>query len=300
MTDHEPKPTEYRATRTRLGDLEIRRSLPTRGRRTVGPWCFVDRFGPLSFTSERPMDVWAHPHIGIQTVSWLVAGEIVHRDSLGNESLMRAGGVHVMTSGDGIAHVEQTPTANSGELDGVQLWTALPSSHRNGPPQFQHINEAPALMLRGGIARVFSGTMDACASAARHYSDIIGADVTVHPGKTAEVPLSREREHAILVLGGDAELDGRPLMADRLYHLAPGRTDASLQSFRGARLLLLGGRPFEEAILMWWNFVARTREEIAAARTAWQERSLGDIPGYEGPRIEAPELLRLAEPTPLS
>ncbi len=133
----------FPARETSLGTLKILRALPVRQKRLVGAWCFLDRFGPLSFNDAKPMDVAPHPHIGLQTVSWLLQGEIVHHDSLGSEALLRPGGVNVMTSGGGIAHAEETPAKNSGLLNGVQLWIALPEANRNGEASFQHINEVP-------------------------------------------------------------------------------------------------------------------------------------------------------------
>ncbi|MFP5245754.1 MAG: pirin family protein, partial [Thermoanaerobaculia bacterium] len=133
----------YRSHRTSLGTLPIWRALPVRERRLIGPWCFLDRYGPLSFTDEKPMDVAPHPHIGLQTVSWLFDGEVLHHDTLGMEGLVRPGGVNVMTSGRGIAHAEETPKGNSGSLNGVQLWIALPDAHRHTAPNFEHVAEVP-------------------------------------------------------------------------------------------------------------------------------------------------------------
>jgi hypothetical protein len=135
-----------------LGSLIVHRARPVRGRRMIGPWCFLDRFGPLTFTEGSAIDVAPHPHMGLQTVTWLLDGEIVHDDSLQNESVLRRGGVNVMTSGHAIAHAERTPTNNSGRLNGVQLWTALPDQHRDRTASFQHVREVPVLELRGGMA----------------------------------------------------------------------------------------------------------------------------------------------------
>jgi hypothetical protein len=146
---------EYENYEIALGALRISRALPVRGRRMIGPWCFLDRFGPLSFTEGMPMDVAPHPHMGLQTVTWLLEGEVVHDDSLGEEAVLRPGGVNVMTSGHAIAHAERTPTDNTGRLNGVQLWTALPDRDRHGAPSFQHVKLAPVLELSGGIVRVF-------------------------------------------------------------------------------------------------------------------------------------------------
>ncbi|MBP1635121.1 MAG: putative pirin-like protein [Acidobacteria bacterium] len=292
---------EYPARTVRLGDLPVLRALPVRDRRLIGPWCFLDRFGPLAFSAGTPMDVAPHPHIGLQTVTWLLEGEVVHDDSLLQEAVLRPGGVNVMTSGRAIAHSERTPHDNTGRLDGVQLWAALPEADRHGPPSFQHVGEVPSFEAPGGLARVFSGTIGPVASPARHYSELVGADLRVHAGRSFTVPLQPGHEHGVLLLGGDGALEGQSLEPGTLYYLGTQRPDVTVESRHGARILLVGGRPFGEAILMWWNFVARTPEEIREARDDWEaRRRFGDVPGYPGARIPAPELARLARPNPVS
>ena len=274
---------------THLGPLQIWRALPVRERRLIGPWCFLDRYGPLSFTGDKPMDVGPHPHIGIRTVSWLLEGEVLHRDSLGFEAMARPGAVNVMTSGSGITHAEETPPSNSGRLNGVQLWLALTGAQRNDAPSFVHVPEVPRHEYRGGFAEVFYPSPD------------IGADVRVHPRETLDLPLELTCEHALFMLAGDATLEGQPLDVNTLYYLGLNRGSVQLQTTAGARLLLLGGVPFPEPVLMWWNFVARTAEEIAAARTEWEEGSrFGTVGGYDGPRMHAPPLHRTAPPNPAS
>ncbi len=284
-----------------LGSLPILRALPVKGRRLIGPWCFLDRFGPLTFTDGSPMDVAPHPHIGLQTVSWLLDGEVLHDDSLGFESILRPGGVNVMTSGNAIAHAERTPRQNSGRLNGVQLWTALPDAHRRIAPSFDHIAEVPRIETRGGIVRVFSGRIEDAVSPAPHYSDLVGADLQVHAGTSLTIPLDPRFEHGLLMLSGDATLEDQPLAGRILYYLGTTRSDVTLHSASGARALLVGGLPFPETILMWWNFVARTPEEIETARADWEaHRRFGDVPAYQGPRLAAPDLLKLARPNPVS
>jgi hypothetical protein len=285
----------------RLGSLAISRALPVRDKRLVGPWCFLDRFGPLTFGEGKPMDVAPHPHIGLQTVSWLLDGEIVHDDSLGCESVLRPGGVNVMTSGGGIAHAEQTPRQNSGRLNGAQLWVALPDAERHRAPAFEHLAEVPVLERPGGRVQVFAGSCEGAGSAARHYSPILGADLHVFAGSALDLPLQPSFEHAVLILSGDCALDGQPLEPRVLYYLGSRRTTGAFSSREGARVLLIGGPPFGETILMWWNFVARTPEEIAEARADWEEhRRFGEVRAYDGPRLNAPELARLARPNPAS
>jgi quercetin 2,3-dioxygenase len=291
----------YAGRDIRLGDLEIARALPIRERKMVGPWCFFDRFGPVSFGEVSPMDIAPHPHIGLQTVTWLLEGEVRHNDSLGYEAVVTPGGVNVMTAGSGIAHAERTPVENSGRLSGVQLWAALPDAHRGIDAAFESIAQVPVLERSGGAIQLFSGSLEGATSPATHYSEILGADLTVRPGSPLTFDLRADYEHALMLLEGDGAFDGRPLQERRLFDLGAQRTSASLTSEGGCRVLLIGGPPFPEPILMWWNFVARTPEEIAEARTAWVERRhFGEVPAYPGPRLEAPDLGGLAQPNPMS
>lgn len=234
------------------------------------------------------MDVATHPHIGIQTVSWLLEGEVVHHDSIGCEGVVRPGGVNVMTSGRGIAHAEETPASNAGKLNGVQLWIALPDASRNIEPSFQHVPEVPVTNVGAGEVRVFTGSAFGVVSPARRFSELVGADISAHDETT--LPLDPAYEYGIFTLDGAG--------ANTLYYLPAGSSELELKK---QRVLLLGGRPFEEQVLMWWNFVARTCDEIAAAREDWQAgRRFGDVPEYRGPRLQAPALMRRAEPNPAS
>lgn len=275
-----------RNRQTKLGPMTIWRALPVREHRTIGPWCFLDRYGPISFTGDKPMDVAPHPHIGIRTVSWVVEGEVLHRDSLGFEAMARPGGVNVMTSGRGISHAEETPRENRGSLNGVQLWVALKDAERNAAPSFEHVPEVPRSEPKGAIVQTF------CRGA-----DILGTDVAVRD--EVELELDGTFEHGLFVLDGNPILEDQRLETNVLYYLEPGRGSLALKG--ASRVLLLGGPPFPETILMWWNFVARTPEEIATARQEWEEGSaFGVVRGYDGPRIEAPSLGRLAAPNPAS
>jgi len=291
----------YPGHEVRLGELTISRVLPVRDRRLVGPWCFLDRFGPLAFSGNKAIDVAPHPHIGLQTVTWLLEGEIVHDDSLGFEAVARPGTVNVMTAGEGVAHAEQTPKQNSGQLSGVQLWVALPDPVRNGAADFQHVTETPTVTLHGGMAQVFAGTLGGVVSAAIHHTPIAGADLRIHQGERLSFDVDASFEHAALLLEGDAESEGTPLAPHVLYYFGTGRTEVAFSSPKGARLLFIGGPPFPETILMWWNFVARTPEEIARARTDWEAGlRFGPVKGYDGASIPAPPLAKFARPNPVS
>ncbi len=284
-----------------LGHLTVTRVLPIRDRRMIGPWCFLDRFGPLSFAADKPMDVAPHPHTGLQTVTWLLEGEVLHDDSLGCEATARPGGVNVMTSGRGIAHAEQTPRQNSGRLNGAQLWVALPDEQRHVDPSFDGVDQVPVIESPGGLTQVFAGSLSGITSPGRHFSPLVGVDVQVHPGSEVAMDLERNFEHAVLVLDGECSIEGEPLRPRMLYYLGANRNSVAFQSRAGGRALLIGGPPFPERILMWWNFVARTPEEIAQFRDDWEHRRrFGEVPSYQGARLDAPELARLARPDAMS
>ena len=291
----------YQNRKTRLGELEISRALPIREHRLVGPWCFLDRFGPLTFTDSKPMNVLPHPHIGLQTVTWLLEGEVLHTDCINSEAVVRPGGVNIMTAGNGIAHAEMTPKDNSGRLDGIQLWTALPEKDRNIEPTFDSFQEVPKIDILGGIIHLFAGSFEKITSPGSYYSEILGMEIEIFSGKQVEIKINPKFEHAALVLSGDCILDGQDLEMQIMYYLGPNRHCVSLQSAHGSRVLLIGGVPFQEKILMWWNFVARTPEEIAEARADWEETDrFGIVRGDHQKRLSAPSLARFAQPNPAS
>jgi quercetin 2,3-dioxygenase len=283
---------------TDLLGLPIRRLLPRSQRRLVGPWCFLDSYGPLSFQSGKPMDVGPHPHIGLQTVSWLLDGEMVHNDSLGLTGPAIPGVLNLMTAGRGIAHAEETPAENVGRLRGLQLWVALPEARRETAPAFEQHSTLPVVELQGGRATLLMGQLDGVRSPARAFSPMVGADVSGESNRRLVLPLDRAFEHALVPLQGECRLDGQTLAVDTLYYLGCGRRELVLDSgLEPSRLLLLGGAPFGETILMWWNFVARTTEEIVAAREDWEAgRRFGAVTAYDGPRIEAPPFVARSVP----
>jgi hypothetical protein len=283
------------ALHTDLGGLPIRRLLPRSQRRMVGPWCFCDLYGPLAAA----MDVPPHPHTGLQTVSWLLEGAVRHDDSLGATALARPGRLNLMTAGRGIAHAERTPPGAAARLHGVQLWIALPDAHRHLAPAFEAHEAVPEAAFEGGSARVIIGALAGVSSPARAFSPVVGAELALRGGR-AELPLDRGFEHALLVLSGGAALDGRHLEADTLYYLGAGRATLCLEAEgAGARLLLLGGAPFREPVLMWWNFVARTGEELRGARADWEAgRRFGTVAADAGRRLAAPPFV--ARPVPRS
>jgi len=272
------------------GELTVRRALPRSARRMVGPWCFLDHYGPIAFGTEKPMAIGPHPHIGLQTVTWLLEGEVLHRDSLGNEQLIRPGQLNLMTAASGIAHAEETPTRNSGRLHGVQLWVALPDAHRRGAPSFHHYAELPVAALGGAQAVVFLGELDGTRSPATAYSRMVGADIVARNDGDVDLRLDPAFEYALYVIEGNVALGARLLDPSTLHYLGTGRHGVTLTARTGSHLTLLGGEPFGERILMWWNFVARAPGEIAEARNDWERGNrFGSVVSAEE-RIPAPPL----------
>ncbi|MFD0037190.1 pirin family protein [Streptomyces anulatus] len=278
--------------RVQLGEgTEVRRLLPNLGRRMVGAWAFVDHYGPDDIADEPGMQVPPHPHMGLQTVSWLHDGEVLHRDSLGSLQTVRPRELGLMTSGRAISHSEESPKEHARLLHGAQLWVALPEAHRSIEPHFQHHTDLPVVTAPGVTATVILGELDGAVSPGTSYTPIVGADVTLAGGAEARLPLDPDFEYAVLSMSGEAEVDGVRVLPGSMLYLGCGRTELPLRGVSDAGLMLLGGEPFEEELVMFWNFIARSGEEIAQARNDWEKGSrFGEVRGYDGARLSAPEL----------
>ncbi|HEV7206451.1 MAG TPA: pirin family protein [Jatrophihabitans sp.] len=293
LTDVAPRPVYevFAGKEVLLGESTmVRRLLPNLGRRLVGAWCFVDHYGPDDIASAPGMQVPPHPHIGLQTVSWLLDGEVHHRDSLGSDQLIRPGELGLMTAGHAITHAEQSPVPHPALLHGVQLWVALPSDALTTPAAWQHSAALPVIDARGGTVTVIMGDVDGARSPGHAHSPLVGADVAVQGA--LRLPLEPGFEHAVLVMSGSVTIDDEaPLGPGAMAYLGCGRPDLRLTSDLGARMLLLGGAPFEEHIVMWWNFVGRSNDDIVAARAEWMDGDrFGDVDGFDGYRLPAPDL----------
>ncbi|HEY6746162.1 MAG TPA: pirin family protein [Mycobacteriales bacterium] len=254
---------------SRVGAVPVRRALPRRNRRTVGPWCFADHMGPVQVTEEHGLDIGPHPHTGLHTVTWLIAGDVLHRDSLGTEQLIRPGQLNLMTAGRGVSHSEEAAGGYRGPLHGVQLWVAQPEQTRFGVPAFAHHAVLPQAELGSSTLTVLAGSFANVTSPARQDSPLVGVDAVVRPGVPVW-PLRPDFEHGLVMLSGEVAIDGRVVTSDRFAYLGLGRDELVLDVVEPARVLLLGGVPFGEPILMWWNFVARTKDEITGAYEQWR------------------------------
>lgn len=291
-----PAPPERLEARTAEigGGLTIRRALPNRHRRTVGAWCFLDHAGPMEFAAGGGMHVGPHPHIGLQTFTWMIEGEVVHRDSLGNEQVITPGQVNLMTAGAGIAHAEDSVPGRAGKLHAAQLWIALPEGQRRRPPAFRNYPHLPLIEAGGFSVRVLAGSAFGQTSPAEVYSPLVGLDVSATGPAALAVPLTPSFEHAALVLAGAVSVAGEALAPGTLLYFSPGRAELALRTEGAARVLLIGGTPFGEEILVWWNFVARTREEMAEATRDWNSgRRFGAVHGSPAPALVAPDVAGL-------
>ncbi|MFG2309274.1 pirin family protein [Streptomyces sp. NPDC048566] len=278
--------------RVKLGEAtEVRRLLPNLGRRMVGAWCFVDHYGPDDIADEPGMQVPPHPHMGLQTVSWLHEGEVLHRDSTGSLQTIRPRELGLMTSGRAISHSEESPRPHARLLHGAQLWVALPDSHRHTDPHFEHHGALPVVTAPGLRATLLLGSLDGATSPGTTYTPIVGADLALAGGADLALPLEPDFEYAVLAMSGQTHVDGVPMLPGSMLYLGCGRTELPLRAATDAGLMLLGGEPFEEELIMWWNFIGRTQEEIEQARSDWMKSSrFGEVRGYDGAPLTAPEL----------
>ena len=254
---------------TRSG-IDIQRTLPHRYIRTIGAWCFVDHFGPT--TQENAMSVAAHPHVGLQTVSWLFAGEVEHRDSLGSIQVIHPGEINLMTAGHGVAHSELSATSAQ-FMHGVQLWTVLPESARDGAAYFDHYNDLPVFSDSGLHIRLFVGELLGQKSPARIFTEMLGAEIDFADGSNINLNLREDFEYGVLLVDGDLAINGESLPLAHIFYQSSGATQLSFTSQHGAKIVLLGGIPFDEEIVMWWNFIGRTHEEIEEMRNDWESQS---------------------------
>ncbi|HET7931145.1 MAG TPA: pirin family protein [Rhodanobacteraceae bacterium] len=289
-------PLERTETRNaEVGDgLIVRRALPSKTRRMVGAWCFLDHLGPVAYPAGGGLNVGPHPHIGLQTFTWMIEGEVVHRDSLGNEQTIAPGQVNLMTAGAGISHSEDSPPGRGGRAHAVQLWIALDAAHRHGSPAFRNYPTLPVIERDGCSITLLVGALDGRQSPVEVFSPLLGVDVALQRATTLAVPLDPAFEHAVLVLEGEVSIAGESFAPGVFGYLGSGRSNVSLQCAAPARVVLIGGAPFGEEILLWWNFVARTQQEMADAVHDWNHGTrFGEVHGSPSRRLLAPDVTQL-------
>ena len=265
-----------------IGNLTVRRALPSREKRSVGSFVFWDQFGPGELIQDVGLDVRPHPHIGLSTFSYLFAGTMQHRDSLGNDIVIGPGAVNLMTAGSGIVHSERSDTdsrANLSEMFGIQSWLALPRSWEETAPSFDHYGESrlPQFSENGVEGRVLLGDWSGLQSPVSFPGDSMYVDLRMSENSAAQFPKGQE-ERAIFSARGAIEIDGILYPESELLVLAPGR-DVRVVAPHGARILLFGGEPLDGPRHLWWNFVSSSKERIEQAKSDWLGGRFAQVPG---------------------
>jgi len=276
-----------------LGGFKVHRTLPNKARTTIGPFIFFDQMGPAQLPPGDGIDVRPHPHINLATVTYLFAGAIDHRDSLGTYRTIEPGAVNLMTAGHGIVHSERSPAAARPDgpiLSGIQTWLALPQAKEEMEPAFEHVPKdlLPMIEASGASARIVMGSLWGAASPVTCHSETIYADIALAPG--GSIPIDPQAdERALYVAEGDAALDGLNLEPQTLYVLRPG-ISATLRSRGGAHVMLCGGAPMDGPRYVWWNFVSSRRDRIDQAKRDWNAELFPVVPQDEDDRIPIPEV----------
>ena len=281
-----PARTVKLTTRT---DTDVRRTLFHASRKMIGPWCFIDHFGPSEQTEG--MQVAAHPHIGLQTVTWLFSGEIEHRDSLGTVQAIRPGQLNLMKAGNGISHSEKSE-ANGQPLHFMQLWLALPEESRNAVGGFEHLAALPRQDLGAGTLTVLAGNIMGSNAPTTIYSPLVAAEIQFSIDGQVSFTVNPAFEHGVVLAQGVARINGVELSPGDLSYFPTDSAEIAIHAGTNAILLVIGGEPFGEKIVMWWNFIARTHDEIQEARASWNARTerFGDFEDDLGPWIPAPKM----------
>ena len=276
-----------------LGGFQVRRAIPSPTRAMVGPFVFVDQFGPARLAPGEGMDVRPHPHINLATVTWLFEGAIDHRDSLGTFSTIHPGTVNLMTAGKGIVHSERSPQTERGggpALYGMQTWLALPEGREELDPAFEAVSDIPVMEDTCVKAQVIMGELWGKRAPTTTYAETIYAEIDLGPAGAIPIDGSARGgadERAVMLVGGEASIDGLPLDLYALVLLKPGET-MTLRSDRGGKVMLMGGEAFADRRYVWWNFVSSSRERINQAKEDWQQGRFPKVPGDEVESIPLP------------
>jgi hypothetical protein len=280
-----------------LGGFKVHRTLPSKPHQMVGPFIFFDQMGPAHLDIGTGIDVRPHPHINLATVTYLFAGAIEHRDSIGTFARIEPGAVNLMTAGHGIAHSERSPgdeRAHGPELSGIQTWIAMPEDKEEIDPAFEHVakSDLPVIEGHGATARIIMGNLWGASAPTTVYADTIYADVLLEPGSSIPVDPGAD-ERAVYLALGEASIDGMPMAINTLYVLQPGIA-MTLKSATGGRVMLCGGEAFTTPRHVWWNFVSSRRDRIDQAKADWKAGKFAKVAGDEKEFIPIPEIPKTA------
>lgn len=274
---------------TDVGGIQVNRVLPRRQRRLIGAWCFLDHIGPVS-GSEIDLHVGAHPHIGLQTFTWMMQGEIMHRDSLGTEQVIRPGQVNLMTAGRGIAHTEDSVPGQDA-IHAAQLWIALPREHADTTPRFDHYPDLPRWREQNMDMTLLIGSYANHTAPSKSFSPLVGVDLQVALTQQAKLSLRRDFEYGLLPLQGNWKIEGEVFAENELAYLGCGREWLTVETPAGGRALLVGGAPMNDEVLIWWNFVSHSRSAIIQAQKDWEmdnKSRFADVPGAQKRLVPPP------------
>ncbi|MFZ9283203.1 MAG: pirin family protein [Candidatus Nanopelagicales bacterium] len=269
--------------------IAIDRLLPHRDLRTIGAWCFVDHFGPTN--QAKAMSVAAHPHTGLQTVTWLFSGNVEHRDSVGSVAEIYPGQLNIMTAGYGISHSELSLNTEV-DLHGIQIWVVLPDEHRDIEPHFNHYKNLPTTSISNTIIKVFVGDFANMKSPAIKYSPLVGAEIQFLSADSIEFELDKNFEYGVMVISGQVKVTGQQVNPGSMIFLPAGSVSIDIAASTDSKIILLGGEPFTEPIIMWWNFIGRNHDEIVEMRSDWESHNqrFGQFTDQIGGRIPAPPM----------
>lgn len=269
----------------------IKRALPSRHKRMIGAWCFLDHAGPVHFPAGQGLDVGPHPHIGLQTFTWMIKGSMMHRDSLGYAQLIQPKQVNLMTAGRGISHTEVAPATET-DMHSVQLWIALPDDKKDMPAQFDHYPKLPEVQQDQVTYTVLVGDFQGEQSPVQVHSELVGVDLVAQAATQTTLSLNPRFEYALLVLQGEVQVGEHQLNDEQMLVLETGMQQLDLQLSGDAHAVLIGGVPFESPVLLWWNFVGRTQQEFELAREQWinHDPRFGEVANYPGERLIAPPM----------
>ncbi|SHE92866.1 hypothetical protein SAMN02745148_01461 [Modicisalibacter ilicicola DSM 19980] len=284
---------QHLAARTAdVGGIPVSRLIPQRERRQIGAWCFLDHAGPADFSPDSTgLRVGPHPHTCLQTFTWMLAGDILHRDSLGSEQVVRPGEVNLMTAGHGIAHTEESLPGET-KLHAAQLWIALPYAHRDTAPRFDHYSDLPRWREQEVDVTLLIGSLNGREAPTLAFSPLVGADMLARSASRLRLDLRQAFEYGVLVLEGALRIGRDRFEPNELAYLGGGLEDVTFEFDAGTRVLLLGGEPLGEDIFIWWNFVGHSKTEVAQAQCDWEsgDPRFGEVPGFNGERLMPPPM----------
>ncbi len=273
-----------------VGGIPVARALPQAKKRTIGAWCFLDHIGPSDFgEGEKGLQVGSHPHINLQTFTWMIDGELLHKDSLGHERVIRRNEVNLMTAGSGIAHTEQTPEGCK-RAHAVQLWIVLPKDQVIAP-SFHFYEQLPMWSDAHADYILTTGTFGSHTAPTLQYSPIVGVDIRFQAATDVRLPTNPAFEYGLLVISGSLKIGGETFAENELAYVAAGSDTLPIEVGSQTHIMLIGGTPLDFEPIIWWNFVAPERTDINRAAEEWNQHSkrFGEVNS---------ELKRLLAPTP--